>query len=378
MELGVFVNGKEFKQFTSVETYASVLDVAHKMTLTYREGVTFNGQQFDIIGVNDKVEVYIDNQITFTGYLAPDEGGGGKSENIDINDKEHRITVSLQDMFGFLETNKLSKSVNHNTPVDIVRVLSDVLEECNYDKSVLQLKIQKDINGKEIDTRITSNDKMSEKVGTKAFQYLSKFLQKKQLLLYSNGVDTLNLSKSGIEVIEGANIVFNKYGDRINNAMSMERLTGNHRAYGTFEVICQNDIKALRGKKPSQIPASHKYTVNLPNGLPFTKNVVILQSPADRKILEAVALMMAGNRKRKETVVLCRLPGFYANKENKIQFEVNKLIAVESDYLNINDYMLIQDVRHFYSPENKTNETLLTLIDKSGIDVSNIQEITIL
>lgn len=378
MEVEVFVNDKVFKQFTSIEIYKSCLDFSQRVNLTYHNAVSFNGQQFDIIKPNDKIEIFIDGVKRFAGYLAPKDNQGGKDETKNVNDKQHDITVSLCDAFGFLETNRLSKSINHNTPIDIVQVISDVLTECGYKKLndfQVKLLIQKDKNGNEINTRITSKDSVKSEVGIKAFDYLAKFLQKKQLLLYSNGIDTLNLSKSGIEVIENASLISNKNSDRQSNVLEMRESSGDQMAYGTFEVISVNDVKQLRGNKPSQVSSSNKHTVTLKNALPMRKMVVILRAPADKSMLRAIAETMAGNHKRRERVVTCRVPGYYANKENKTTFEVNELIFVDCDSPEINDYMLIQDVRHFYSPVNKQSETLLTLINKSGIDVSNIQEI---
>jgi hypothetical protein len=374
----VFVNDKIFTNFTSLEIYKSMLDIAHKVNISYKQILDENGQSTSIIDVNNKVEIYVDGSPTFIGYLTPDKSGGGKSESVDFENKTHPITASLQDIFGFLETNKLSKAINHNAPIDILQVLEDILKECNYNKLdnlPIAIDVQKDITGREIDLRIKEKDKMSSEVGIIAAEHLRKFLQRKQILCYSDGISRLNLSKTGIDIIEGANIISNKNSNsnETNTCISIERNSGNQLAYGTCEFISVNNIKQLRGKKPSQVSSNNKYVVELKNALPIRKTVVMLRMPTSAKDLEKIGNMMAGNSKKNEEELTCIVPGFYANKENKIRFEVNKLIFVSCDYLKIYDYMLIQEVRHIYSPESQSFTTQLTLIDKKGIDVESIK-----
>ena len=337
MSIEVKVNGKSYNLFKQIDVTSSLDELLRECRIIVSEQV--NDSTF--IKEEDKIEVFLDSVVEFTGYV--DE----LSEN--ESNESHDITYRAR---------SLAMDIIDSTVPDKVKFIkgvqkyADLWNMCIQGLGITGINIIDKIGG-----TFTSDDKGAA-VGENCGEFLQRYARKVQVFPVSNGTGDIIMRKP-----EGKlkTLLLQLENNKNNNILNSTYNNNISERFGKYIVRSNGNIKSVisAGKKVKKnMNLSGEYTDNSIRSTRIFEKTA--ESPMTASECTNAAKEEANIRKIRGFQYTCEIAGFSANGE---MWEDGVLVDVKDYKKGVQGEFLIKDVHYSYSGQGERTFLVLTYPD---------------
>jgi prophage tail gpP-like protein len=311
-KISVEVNNKLFEGFTDVSISYGIESMARQFALS----ITTPHKIASPIKVQDKIVIYLNDIKKLTGYV----------EELDKFQSATNFTLTLQGRS--LTGDIIDCSIKRKTykQKDFEQLIKIVLKENNINIGV----VNKILTPLKIDNNPISKD------GETIFDFLDRYAKKVQVLLTTDEVGNLVITREGSGIMKGQLInVFD--GNLINNVLSSSINISTKDRYNTIEVFSTTHDSETSSKN-SIVQIARAIDSNIRT----SRRLIINQTTNSKTIsLTNLANWNVNVRRAKGSRYTCQVVGFTLQEE---LFEANKKIRIRDEVMNVEGVFLIQSV----------------------------------
>lgn len=359
------VNGRrinrEYKGFQSIQIANSIFTLGKSFRISYfenpNEGLKFNR--------GDLIEISFDNKPVLKGYIENFE------RSVDIGSKTYTQIATGGDIFSQTQHSQLETSPTQ-APNTIKTMISNVFDELGYKNYTIEIDEEEAQIQSTQQKKKKKVDFLAGEVGMKAWDYISNIASKSFLLISSNGLDKVVMTRGYKAKRYKTPLRLNRDG-RDSNIIRASLDTNGTLPYANITLLTGGDGAKTAGTKNSN---NFKGVYKGTNAIPYRKKVVLLNFPINSNVeCDELAEWYGKSFIKLSNALNVDIPGVYLNGDI---IEVNRLVRVECDYiLDKPDFFLISQVEHMidYSGGSPNITTSLSLIDKQGVEIEDINEL---
>lgn len=353
--LSVVVNGKKYENLVSYDVSRSVEDLSGSFSIEMTNG----WEKEPPVKLRSRIEVLVNDTKVLTGFV--------EKLSVRYDNSQHIIRFSGRDKVCDLIDSTLGSNVELKAPVSLDAIFKRVMKEIN----MTGVKI---INqaGKLPDFQ--PGDLVSGNVDESIFQFLEKYVRKRQVLMTTDGLGNILLTRTGSRKA-GCAIVHKVSESQLqpNNVKSAEIEWDDTERFNLYRIHSQgNTAGAGRAVKLSNKEiASRLGTATDPEIRKTRVLDLMAESSTDVATLYERARWEAIVRLARGMSYHCELQG-HTMTENGKPWEPNLLVDVLDDFHLVSDTLLIKTVH--YSLDSNGSVTNLELVDPDSYKPEPIVE----
>jgi len=351
------VNGDNYVDFKSAEYTASMLDFTNEAT--FQVGLKDFEQPPFFPG--DDAKVLVDGEVVMTGYIydAQVEYEANKGSG------NHVLTYLVRDYtadFADSDIDNLNDLANSLSLADIIReVISHV--------GASNIEVSDEVDGLEdFDPKA---DGIAPELGENCFDYCDRLAKKRQVLITTNAEGNISLTRNSGVRYKGK--IQNSFDDEAGNNI----ISGNYTF--TFEgvynrYVVRSSLGTASARSPfadagadSNSQVSDQFGEFIDDTVRTGRQKVIVAEEASKSADNSVRAKWEadfGRTKNRQYTIVVR--------DHSLQGEVyqpNRIVQVYDDDAGVNDFLLIESVRCYESPDDG-RRTELVLVDKESFSLT--------
>ncbi len=355
--LQIDINGQRFTGFT----YASVARSMDALCGTFffsttvkedADGLIANGLKMD-----DKVEIFIDDQKVMTGYI--------EELSIDAGVNSHELSFGGRDITSDIIDSSMPE-FSYNNSKNFKNLIEGVLKEAG-----INIKVINNLTSQDLDTlnfNAFEGDGKAANLDSTIFDFFDHFAKQKQVLLLTNENGDLVITREESKVSPGA--LTCKTNNNNNNIISASVNINTYERFSKVNISSQdtnavdkNLINQDAFATDSQIRKSKQQRIFYPN-----KNT-------DPNALQNMSQWHVNMYKAKGTRYSTVTQGYYAQPVSELLWEINTLVDVEDDLTTVKGQYLIEGFS-FTKDVDSGSITRLNIVNKGSYSVKKEIEIT--
>ena len=355
--LEIDINGQRFTGFT----YASVARSMDALCGTFffsttvkedADGLIANGLKMD-----DKVEIFIDDQKVMTGYI--------EELSIDAGVNSHELSFGGRDITSDIIDSSMPtfSELSFKNFQDLIQM---VLVTAKIDVKVINSLTKQDLDTLNFDA--FGGDGKAPDLNMTIFDFFDHFAKQKQVLLLTNENGDLVITREESKVSPGA--LTCKTNNNNNNIISASVNINTYERFSKVNISSQdtnavdkNLINQDAFATDSQIRKSKQQRIFYPN-----KNT-------DPNALQNMSQWHVNMYKAKGTRYSTVTQGYYAQPVSELLWEINTLVDVEDDLTTVKGQYLIEGFS-FTKDVDSGSITRLNIVNKGSYSVKKEIEIT--
>lgn len=350
------VNGIKYDGFIEAECSAGV----ERMSRQFRFSTSVKQNVQNDLRAQDKVKIFIDNKLFLTGKI--------ETLNISYTPDSHTIEVSGRDQIGdLIDSSIIQKEYSQR---DFLKLVTAVLKDNGYSN----IKVLSNIETIAF-IRLEEGEVVKTEKGETIAQFLDRYAQKVQVLMFSDESGNLVIAREGDEQAVGA--LLSNIGNSNSNILGASIDIDITDRFKFIELYSQSDNDSF---VESSIDQS---AIAIDTDITYPRRKRITKSTASKTIsLSELAKWNIVIRKAKGSRYQCRVQDFYTSRDKGLLWQMNTLVMVSDDRCQIDGQFLIQNVKFFKSGAGTftdlsiVNRGSFTLIDpkflKSGDFAKNL------
>lgn len=344
MTLKLEVDGVPFDTYLSFSVSRSMENFSGSFSMTATDA--------DVKGFPIKlgslVKATINGFPILTGYV--------EKTSPSVSASSHEVTIDGRDVTADLIDSTLdASSVELTTPISLEEVIARVQAAVGT-----RLKVINNVPGLK---PYGADELVSCKAGDGAFAFLEKFARKRQVLLNTDGLGNITISRNSEEEAEFA--IFNdKDGNLLNNVLSSSASYDNSDRFRDYVVVSQANLTTTPsfGDEPDlDAMVSVKSSVITDSEIRPGRTMVIV-AEKNSSIAEAIerAKWEANVRKARSRTYSVTLDGLVMPGTSK-PYPINRLVEVSDEAVSIFSIMLVKSAS--FSVSADSSETSLELVN---------------
>jgi prophage tail gpP-like protein len=353
--LSVLVNGQKYENFVSYEITRSVEDLAGTFSIEMTNG----WEKEPPVKMRSKIQIFVDDTSILMGFV--------EKLNVRYDNGQHIIRFSGRDKVCDLIDSTLGSNIEIKAPTTLDAIIHRVIKEIN----MTGVKI---INQAGKLEKFSAGDIVSGNVDEPIFQFLQKYVRKRQVLMTTDGLGNVVLARTGSK--QAGCALLHKVDDsplQPNNILDAEMEWDDTQRFHLYRIHSQGNPSGAG----STTKLSNKEMVSRQGSTidPEIRSTRVLDLMAesstdsatlfDRAEWEAIVRLARGFSYQ------CTVQGHTMGDGGK-PWEPNLLTTVYDDFHLIQDTLLIKAVRYSYN----SNGTLtnLELVDPDSYTPEPIKE----
>ncbi len=345
------VNGKKYDGFVEAECSGGVESMARK----FRFKTTAKSLTQNDLKAQDKVRIFLDNNLFLTGKI--------ERLRISYSPTNHDIEVSGRDQIGdLIDSSIIQKEYAQR---DFVLLLTAVLKDNGYSN----IKIVDNV-GKISRIKLEEGESVKTEKGETIAEFLDRYAQKVQVLLFSDENGDLTISREGDQPSAGA--ILSRIGDSNSNVLGATIDLDISERYRFIEIFAQS------GNDSYSVSTVDQSSIAIDSEIIYPRRKRITQGTASKTLtLSDWAKWNVVIRKAKGSRYQCRVQDFYTKPGSIAPWEINTLAQVKDDRCQIDGQFLIQGVTFFkslagtFTDLSIVNRGSFSLIDPKLIKAGN-------
>jgi len=329
--VSVNVNGSSYTDFKQVDYSRSIDELCGQVRLI----ITEPANNDSIIKINDKIELYFDDILTFTGYAE-------KIKDMESNDS-HDIGIDCRDLTCDLIDSTCPddvKTVTDNT------TYSNLVSSC-IDGLGLGISVIDNVNA------TIEGDIKAAEIGEKCFEFLNRYARQAQIFLNTDSSGNVIIRQPGGTLIT---YLLSDEGNINNNILDSEINLDYTNRYNTYIVRSNNNLASDLNTDNLNVAGSAKDTA--------IRETRIYEKIADVHMTEDecinAAIEEANIRRIRSFNYSCKVAGFSANGE---LWDIAKLVNVYDVKKGVVGLFVINSISCNYSANGEFTTLNLTLPD---------------
>ena len=306
---------------------------------------------------SSQMKIYVDSVPILNGYV--------DTVSVNISDGGYDLSINGRDITEDLIDSSLVGNVEFKNTISLKKVIERVLSNLG-------------ITGIEVINNVSNLDdfKTSElvsgSVDETAFDFINKLAKKRQILLSTNGDGNITISRSSKDDIGGELRLI--IGDNQNNVLSASNNVDSVARFNKYNIFSQDNISS--GFDGFDDPATKTATATDRDIRTGRELNIIPENSSNTRDCENRAIWESNYRRARANTTACSVKDFYADTENKVLWQVNKLVNTRIEPLGIYTDLLIKSVE--FSQTNDGLITNLELVDKNAYTIaSNLEKLNI-
>ena len=355
--LEIDINGQRFTGFTyaSVARSMDALSGTFFFSTTIKEdadGLIDNGLKMD-----DKVEIFIDDQKVMTGYI--------EELSIDAGVNNHELSFGGRDITSDIIDSSMP-SFSELSFKNFKILIEKVLNKADIDVKVISSLAKQDLDTLNFDA--FGGDGKAPDLNMTIFDFFDHFAKQKQVLLLTNENGDLVITREESKVSPGA--LTCKKNNNNNNIISANVNINTYERFSKVNISSQdtnavdkNLINQQGFATDSQIRKSKQQRIFYPN------------KTTDPNALQNMSQWHVNIYKAKGTSYSTVTQGYYAQPVSELLWEINTLVDVEDDLTNVKGQYLIEGFS-FTKDADSGSITRLNIVNKGSYSVKKEIEIT--
>lgn len=355
--LQIDINGQRFTGFTyaSVQRSMDALCGTFFFSTTIKEdadGLIDNGLKMD-----DKVEIFIDDQKVMTGYI--------EELSIDAGVNTHELSFGGRDITSDIIDSSMPE-FSYNNSKNFKNLIEGVLKEAG-----INIKVINNLTSQDLDTlnfNAFEGDGKAANLDSTIFDFFDHFAKQKQVLLLTNEDGDLVITREETNISPGS-LTCNK-NDNNNNIISASVSINTYERFSKVNISAQDSNavdKNLLNQEgfatDSQIRKSKQQRIFYPN------------KTTDPNALQNMSQWHVNMYKAKGTRYSTVTQGYYAQPVSEILWEINTLVDVEDDLTKVKGQYLIEGFS-FTKDVDSGSITRLNIVNKGSYSIKKEIEIT--
>jgi len=355
--LEIDINGQRFTGFT----YASVARSMDALCGTFffsttvkedADGLIANGLKMD-----DKVEIFIDDQKVMTGYI--------EELSIDAGVNSHELSFGGRDITSDIIDSSMPE-FSYNNSKNFKNLIEGVLKEASIDVKVINNLTSQDLDT--LNFNAFEGDGKAANLDSTIFDFFDHFAKQKQVLLLTNEKGDLVIAREESKISPGA--LTCKKNNNNNNIISSSVNINTYERFAKVNISSQ-DTNAVDKKlinqdafaTDAQIRKSKQQRIFYPN------------KTTDPNALQNMSQWHVNMYKAKGTRYSTVTQGYYSQPVSEILWEINTLVDIEDDLTNVKGQYLIEGFS-FTKDADSGSVTRLNIVNKGSYSVKKEIEIT--
>ena len=354
--LQIDINGQRFTGFTyaSVQRSMDALCGTFFFSTTIKEdadGLIDNGLKMD-----DKVEIFIDDQKVMTGYI--------EELSIDAGVNNHELSFGGRDITSDIIDSSMP-TFNELNFKNFKILIEKVLNEAKIDVKVINNLTKQDLDT--LSFVAFGGDGKAPDLNMTIFDFFDHFAKQKQVLLLTNEDGDLVITREESNISPGS-LTCNK-NDNNNNIISASVNINTYERFSKVNISAQdsnavdkNLINQEGFATDSQIRKSKQQRIFYPN------------KTTDPNALQNMSQWHVNMYKAKGTRYSTVTQGYYAQPVSEILWKINTLVDVEDDLTKVKGQYLIEGFS-FTKDVDSGSITRLNIVNKGSYSVKKEIEI---
>lgn len=353
--LEIDINGQRFTGFT----YASVARSMDALCGTFffsttvkedADGLIANGLKMD-----DKVEIFIDDQKIMTGYI--------EELSIDAGVNSHELSFGGRDITSDIIDSSMPtfSELSFKNFQDLIQM---VLVTAKIDVKVINSLTKQDLDTLNFDA--FGGDGKAPDLNMTIFDFFDHFAKQKQVLLLTNENGDLVITREESKVSPGALTCKTNNNNNIISANvninTYERFSKVNISAQDSNAVNKNLINQDAFATDSQIRKSKQQRIFYPN------------KTTDPNALQNMSQWHVNIYKAKGTSYSTVTQGYYAQPVSELLWEINTLVDVEDDLTNVKGQYLIEGFS-FTKDADSGSITRLNIVNKGSYSVKKEIEV---
>ena len=344
------VDGKRYEGFTTISYRRSIEDISGAFFII----ATTEGVKYTPFKGTEEYKILINNIPVMSGFT-DDLTYGYDADS-------HQITITGRGKTADIIDNTIIGDVEFKAPISLENIIKTVLE-----KSKIDLGVVNKVDGLE---DFSEEDLIAAEVGDNMFQFLEKYCRKRAVLLTSDGLDNVVITRGGIEELPG--VLINTLGGADNNIKAGEIRNNFSKRYNRYLLRSQGIFSSLTTLANGVDGIESKEGEAIDDEIRESRSVEFTNETDSDEFSDTERAKWEANiRRSRSRVFSCKTNNLFLNEKNTIFFEPNKLIRVKDDFCDINATMLIRSVEYNLSLNGGT-EVILELVGRDAYsDISS-------
>lgn len=349
MPVDILINGENYINYINFSISRSMLALAGSFTIDWSNDFPENFK----IKLGDEIVIKIHDQDVITGFVEKIN----RTHTID----QSIVNISGRDKTLDLIDSHLDGSLTLSPPQSLKSIIEKVLQKINISNiSVIDnFRLSEDDDFKKGDIVVSST-------GQKAWDFISQYSQKKQVLVTTDGKSNIVLERASDIVLDGSLFFYIQDNERQNNILSINTSIDSSKLYNKYIILSQlNPSSIVQPILITSKSISGQRGEFINNDIRNSRIYVnqATNSQADN-ICQKRAEWENSHRLAESKTYNYTVQGFNTDEENL--FVPNRLIKVYDETSEIDgENLLIKDVKYNYA-ENTGSTTNLVLIDKDS------------
>lgn len=307
---------------------------------------------------NSNIKIYIDDTPVMNGYV--------DTVSVDISIGGYTLSINGRDITQDILDSSLIGNVEFKNSISLKKVIERVLSNL----VITEIKVIDNIGNLE---DFKTSELISGSVDETAFDFLNKLAKKRQVLLATNGEGNITISRSSTETINGElRMILN---DSQNNVLSATNNIDSVSLYNKYNIYSQDNPSSGFDNfddVPSKTATASDAEIRTSRQIN-----IISENSSNTRDCQNRAKWESNYRKARANITSCSIKDFYADVDNKVLWQTNKLINTRIEPLGIYTDLLIKSVE--FSQTNDELITNLQLVDKNAYTLGlNLERLNIL
>lgn len=343
------VNGTPYTDFIDVSATIALDSLANEFEFTASAVDAYPPFKTD-----DKVEVYIDGELSVTGYI--EESNGSDQEG------SHVVSYSGRDLTGDIVDSSIDKlnDIRATGNLSLIDIIKKVIANLNSSVEVVGTYTPKPFNAAE--------DIVTPEIGQPAIELMQTYARKRQSLLTSDSLGRINITQS--TAIDSGATVQRLTGVDSNNIISQSWAITKSQLFNKYIHRGQLDPRALNNGGATDIATVENQGAEVFNSeVRVGRQRVIVEGESySSEQLKDRAKWASQLAKSRATRFNCSIKGHA--KYNGGLWAINELVQVNSDVANINRKMLVNKVV-FSEGEGAPTMTNLEFVERDVYTIND-------
>lgn len=338
-EIQVKVNGTTLSpEFTEYTISRSVED----LTGTFSLSCTVDADEALPFKQGQEIQILVEGTPVLTGYI--------EILTVDYSDNSHDINIQGRDRAADVFDSTVGSALEIKATITLDQIIQRVLKQINA-KGVKVINKVPEITAHPF----TTDELVSGEITETLFSFLEKYTRKRQVLMTTDGLGNIVLSRSGQQKATSALYHFKDDRRGANNVKSAAMTFDNSQRFHTYRIVSQgNPSSNAAGVTPTTSVANRLGTATDSDIRASRVLDITAESSTDIATLKKRAEWEAKIRKARAIVYSVTVQGHTMDTVSK-PWEPNLLVQINDDFAMIDAYMLIKSVT--YSLTNNGGST---------------------
>ena len=318
----VDIGGVTYNTFKDISVYRSMTNASGSFVVTVSAE---NNEPFPI-QVQSSVQIYINGIQIINGYV--------DSINVSYASDFHTLTIQGRDITSDVIDSTVVKDYAFQAPITLDQICRRVLDDLGLTKINV-------INNLDETISFSKGELAAASVDENAFNFIEKYCRKKQVLLTTNGVGDLVLTRSSTDLLETA--LINKVSNLNNNILSASFNVDYSDRFNKYTVKSQSNFSSIQNDLNEADP-ENKTGESADRSVRETRQLTILQPESlTNNECKQSAQWVQNIRRTKSKEYSCQVASNQYDELGNPWFP-NVLVKIQDDFCDIDAKMLLRDV----------------------------------